>query len=94
MRHISYIFNKGHTVAHTRLAIKLAKIYLEEPLRYYKAYFTLNKEKLLKMDKNYDFVKGLSESKSTDMEEIYLACIDLVERGHDPKTLITEVLNS
>ena len=94
MRHISYIFHKGHTVAHTRLAIKLAKIYLEEPLRYYKAYFTLNKEKLLKMDKNYDFVKGLSESKSTDMEEIYLACIDLVERGHDPKTLITDVLNS
>ena len=93
MRSISYIFHKGHTVAHARLAIKLANIYLEEPLRYYKAYFTVNKEKLLKMDKNYDFLKGLSESKSTDMEEVYLAAIDLIERGYDPKQLIAEVLN-
>lgn len=94
MKHISYIFHKGHMVAHTRLAIKIAKIYLEEPLRYYKALFTINKEKLLKMNKNYDFIKGLSEFKSTDMEEVYLAAIDLIERGYDPKQLIVEVLNN
>lgn len=94
MNRVAYLFYKGHSVAHTRLAVKVAKIYLEEPLRYYKAYFTLNKEKLLKMDANYDFVKGLSESKSTDMEEVYLAAVDLMERGHDPRQLIGEVLNN
>ena len=73
---------------------QIAKIYLEDPLRYYKAYFAINKQKLLKMDKNYDFLKGLSESKSTDMEEVYLAAIDLIERGYDPKQLIAEVLNN
>lgn len=94
MNRVAYLFYKGHSVAHTRLAVKVAKIYLEEPLRYYKAYFTLNKEKLLKMDANYDFVKGLYESKLTDMEEVYLAAVDLMERGYDPKQLIEEVLNN
>lgn len=94
MNRVTYLFYKGHSVAHTRLAVKVAKIYLEESLRYYKAYFTLNKEKLLKMNTNYDFVKGLYESKLTDMEEVYLAAVDLMERGYDPKQLIEEVLNS
>ena len=94
MNRVTYLFYKGHSVAHTRLAVKVAKIYLEEPLRYYKAYFTLNKENLLKMNANYDFVKGLFESKLTDMEEVYLAAVDLMERGYDPKQLIKEVLNN
>lgn len=93
MRNISYTFHKAHIVAHTRLAIKIAKIYIAEPLRYYKAYFTVNKEKLFKMDKKYDFIRGLSESKSTDMEEVYLAAIDLIERGYNPEALIKEVLS-
>ena len=53
-----------------------------------------DKEKLLKMDKKCDFLKGLSESKSTDVEEVYLAAVDLIERGYDPKQLIAEVLNN
>lgn len=92
IRNTSYIFHKGHAVAHTRLMIKIAKIYLEDPLRYYKVYFAINKQKLLKMDKNYDFLKGFSENRSTDLEEIYLAAIDLIERGFNPKQLIEEVL--
>ena len=92
MKQISYIFHKGHTVAHIRLAIKIAKIYLEDPLRYYKAYFTINKQKLLKIDKNHDFIRGFSENRSTDLEEIYLAAIDLIERGYNPKQMIEEVL--
>lgn len=39
-------------------------------------------------------MKGLSESKSTDMEEVYLAAVDLMERGYDPRQLIKEVLNN
>lgn len=94
MNRVTYLFYKGHSVAHTRLAVKVAKIYLEEPLRYYKAYFTLHKENLLKMDIDYDFIKGLSESKLTDREEVYLAAVDLMERGYDPKQLIEEVLSN
>lgn len=92
MKCLSYIFDKGHTVGHMRLAIKIAKIYLEDPLRYFKAYFTINKDKLLKMDKDYDFIKGISKYKSTELEEIYLATIDLLERGFDPLSLIQNVL--
>ena len=44
------------------------------------------------MNTNYDFVKGLFESKP-DMEEVYLAAVDFTERGYDPKQLIEEVLN-
>lgn len=94
MNRVTYLFYKGHSVAHTRLAVKVAKIYLEEPLRYYKAYFTLHKENLYKMDIDYDFIKGLFESKLTDREEAYLAAVDLMERGYDPKQLIEEVLSN
>lgn len=94
MNHVTDLFYKGPSVAHTRLAIKVAKIYLEEPLRYYKAYFTLHKENLLKMDIDYDFIKGLSESNPPDREEVYLAAVDLMERGYDPRQLMKEVLNN
>ena len=93
-KNISYIFYKGHTVSHVRAEVKIALIYLSDPLRYYKAYFTINKDKLLKMDKEYDFIKGFSLAKSTDLEELYLAGIDLMERGYNPRKLIEDVLNS
>ncbi|MDY6430992.1 MAG: hypothetical protein SPL00_04300 [Bacilli bacterium] len=94
IKSISYIFHKGDSVAHTRLALKIAKIYLEDPLRYYKAFFRVNKAKLEELKVPYDFIKGLSESKSTDIEDIYLAAIDLLERGYDPTPIINEIKNN
>ena len=93
IRHISYIFYKGQAIANFRLEIKIAKIYLEEPLRYYLAYFRINKDKLSNIDEVFDFIEAISKAKSTDMKDIYLAATDLMERGYNPKTLIKKALN-
>lgn len=81
MRSIHYIFVKAHAIANLKMLLKLAKIYLEEPKRYYEAYFMVNKESALKVDKNNDLIKGYVEHKETELEDIYLAYLDCKERG-------------
>lgn len=92
LKTIKYIFHKGHSVGHTRLIIKIAKIYLNDPLRYYKAYFSINKAKLSQVYEDYRKNKILITDKVNGINEIYLAIIDLIERGYNPKILIDEVL--
>ena len=81
MRSIHYIFVKAHGIANLKMLLKLAKIYLEEPKRYYEAYFMVNKESALKVDKNNDLIKGYVEHKETELEDIFLAYLDCKERG-------------
>ena len=40
MKNIGYIFHKGHVLGHTKLEFIIAKIYLEDPIRYYRAFFS------------------------------------------------------
>ena len=34
MKNIRYIFHKGHVLGHAKLEFMIAKIYLEDPIRY------------------------------------------------------------
>lgn len=93
MKGIRYIFHKGHVVGHTKLEFIIAKIYLEDPIRYYKAYFSLHKDLIAQISENDDFIKRLVETKNYELEKIYLSIIDLMERGFDPIELIKEIKN-
>ncbi len=87
---VQKLFYKGQTVARARLALLLAKIYLDDPMRYYRAFFDVN-EKWVKQINDYDFIKGLANAKYKTYEDIYLGAIDLEERGYDAKKLIEEI---
>ena len=80
MRSIHYIFVKGHGIANLKMLLKLAKTYLEEPKRFYEAYFTLDKEAALKSANTDDLIRKLVEAKSTKDEELYYSLIDYQER--------------
>ncbi len=88
MKRVKYLFYKGYVIAHLKVALILAKIYLQEPLRYYKTYFTLNAELLKKIPANPDYFKLLFETKHYEMEKVYLGIIDLMERGYKPEEVI------
>ena len=80
MRSILHIFVKAHAIANLKMLLKLSKIYLEEPKRFYEAYFTLDKEAALKSANTDDLIKKLVEAKSTKDEEFYYFLIDYQER--------------
>lgn len=93
MKGIGYIFHKGHVVGHTKLEFIIAKIYLKDPIRYYKAYFSLHKDLMAQISENDDFIKRLVETRNYELEKIYIGIIDLMERGFNPKKLIREIKN-
>ena len=93
MKNIRYIFHKGHVVGHTKLEFIIAKIYLEDPIRYYRAFFSLHKDLMAPISENDDFIKRLVETRNCELEKIYLGMIDLMERGFNPKKLISEIKN-
>ncbi|MDY3725272.1 MAG: hypothetical protein SOZ75_00220, partial [Candidatus Enterosoma sp.] len=93
MKNIGYIFHKGHVVGHTKLEFIIAKIYLEDPIRYYRAFFSLHKDLMAPISENDDFIKRLVETRNCELEKIYLGIIDLMERGFNPKKLISEIKN-
>ena len=93
MKNIGYIFHKGHVLGHTKLEFIIAKIYLEDPIRYYRAFFSLHKDLMASISENDDFIKCLVETRNNELEKIYLAIIDLMERGFNPKKLISEIKN-
>jgi DNA polymerase III alpha subunit (gram-positive type) len=80
MRSIHYIFVKAHAIANLKMLLKLAKTYLEEPKRFYEAYFTLDKEAALRSANTDDLIRKLVEAKSTKDEELYYSLIDYQER--------------
>ena len=83
MRSIHYIFVKAHGIANLKMLLKVAKTYLEEPKKYYKAYFSLNKLTLSKIDETGDLIKQLAKAKTTELENISLLLIDKEERLKD-----------
>ena len=91
MKSIRYIFHKGHVVGHTKLEFIIAKIYIEDPIRYYRAYFSLHRDLMAQISENDDFIKRLAETRNYELEKIYLGIIDLMERGFNPKKLIREI---
>ena len=91
MRRVRYLFYKGYVVSHLKVAFVLAKIFLENPLRYYLAYFKINKDLLEKIPANPDYFKLLFDTKDYEMEKIYLGIIDLMERGFYPKNVLETV---
>ena len=93
MKSIRYIFHKGHVVGYTKLEFIIAKIYLEDPIRYYRAYFSLHKDLMAQISENDDFIKRLVDTRNYELEKIYLGIIDLIERGFNPKKLIREIKN-
>lgn len=80
MRSIHYIFVKANSIANLKVLLRLAKTYLEEPKRYYEAYFTLYKKTFLTIDKTDDIIKALSDCKATMVEDFYYSIIDYYER--------------
>lgn len=90
---IRYMFHKGHVVGHAKVEFIIAKIYLEDPIRYYGAYFLLHKDLMAQINENDDFIKYLAEIRNYELEKIYLGIIDLMERGFNPKKLIKEIKN-
>ena len=90
---IRYMFHKGHVVGHAKVEFMIAKIYLEDPIRYYRAYFLLHKDLMAQINENDDFIKCLAEIRNYELEKIYLGIVDLMERGFNPKKLIIEIKN-
>ena len=91
LKGISYIFHKGHVIGHMKLEFALAKIYLEDPVRYYKAYFSLNKDLLNRINENDDFIKLVAETIDYNSETFYLGIIDLIERGENINKILREL---
>ena len=83
MRSLSYIFMRGHVVAELKMLLKLAKIYLEEPKRFYEVYFSINRESLIKLGDTTDLIKVFIKSKNTELEQICMEFIDKVERTEE-----------
>ncbi len=91
LKRIQSLFYKGHIVATLRLELLLSKIYLDDPLRYYRAFYMVNKRWVVQINDDYDFIKELPLVKYRTFEEIYLGAIDLEERGYKPRELINEI---
>ena len=80
LKSIHYIFHKAHVIASLKVSLKLADIYLKEPERFYRAYFSLHKKTLLKIGKVDDLIKKIVELKSTELEQFLFWIIDYKER--------------
>lgn len=83
MKNIRYIYHKGASASELKIAIALAKKYLYEPAIYFSALFHVNKELMRKIPNGKDILELLPNNKNTEMEGIYLAIVDLIERGYD-----------
>lgn len=80
LRSIDYLFVRAHSIANLKVLLRLAKIYLEEPKRYYEAYFTLYKKTFFAIDKTDNIIKALSDCKATMVEDFCYSIIDYYER--------------
>ncbi len=88
MKGVRYLPCKGQMIGLAKLEFAIAKIYLEDPMRYYGAYFLLNKKLISEIGENDDFIKGFVEAKNTEYEPIYLGIVDLIERGFHPRKVL------
>lgn len=87
LKGISYLFFKGNEVAELRLELRLAEMFLNDPVRYYEAFFSADKEVLEEARNAYSHFSEWHGAK-TDLSEAELAIADILERGLDiPKIL-------
>lgn len=79
---IVYLPQRDWIERHTKIIFALAIIFLKDPIRYYKAFYSLNKEafkKVLKMiKKDEDFIL---KNRNIDIEKAYASILDLQDRG-------------
>ena len=91
---VQKLFYKGQVVATARVDMLFAKIYLNDPMRYYRAFFNINDNWVIKINDDCNFVKEYEIAKYKTYRDIYLGAIDLEERGYNPKQLIKEIKSS
>lgn len=79
--HMGYVPHTDWIVKHTKTIIAIAKIYLHDPLRYYKAYISSHKDKLKGIDFSKDLVEQLIQTRDIEEETMFIVLIDLLEHG-------------
>ena len=80
--------HKDWVIEHTKAVIVLARKYIEDPYKFYVAYFSTHKESLSKIDLNKDLIKQLINTRDYDVETTCLVLIDAAERGFDIRHLM------
>ncbi len=79
---MGYVPHKEWMIRHVKIVLALARVYLSEPLKYYKAYISLHREVLKKIDLNKDLIKQLIHTKDIHIETMLLVIIDALEQGY------------
>ena len=87
---VEYLPERDWIERHAKLIFGLAVIFLKEPIKYYKALYSLNKEAFdltLKKKDDFDFI---SKNGSMNIEDAYKSILDLEGRGFDPKEVLKD----
>lgn len=87
LKEAKYLPSKGPVISLLQLELILAKIFLEDPLAYYKAYWALHPNLCRQIQENEDFIKRYVESQNSELETLYSGILDLRERGFNPQEL-------
>lgn len=85
-----YLPKKNLMIQHAKMIIALAKVYLNDPYRYYKAYISTHKNMLNEIDLNNDLVEQLVETKDINKETMLIVLIDSIEHGYSLSNVIGE----
>lgn len=80
---MGYVPHKEWMIQHTKIILAIARVYLAEPLKYYKAYLSLHKNVLKRIDLNIDLIKQLIPTKDIQVETLLLVIIDALEHGYE-----------
>ena len=81
LRDAGYLPHKDWIVEHTKNIVAIANVYLNEPLRYYKAYVDSHRETIKQLDLGKDLVSQIIESRDIELETTAIVLIDMIERG-------------
>ena len=87
---VGYLPSKNWIVRHTKIEVAIAKMFLHDPKRYYKAYIDLHKNIFLEVYKDKDYVKSLLDTRDYEKEKMYVLLIDMKERGYTLKEVMEE----
>lgn len=85
MSEIKYLPLRDWIERHTRIIFGIAVVFLKEPVKYYKALYSLNKDAFdLTLKKNNDH-KFIMENRDIKIDIAYESFLDLEGRGYDPE---------
>lgn len=82
MKEVKYLPLRDWIERHTKIIFSIAKVYINEPLRYYKAYIHLHKDTFLKVVNDRDYVESVIKEKDFEKEKMYALLIDIKDRGY------------